>query len=321
MDLIEKSFNLLNEFPENIQEAYNLEVPLINNKEKIKKILIIGMGGCYVSGLILKDILNNKIKIPIEISAGSLKKEQIDKFTLIILVSYSGNTKEIIDSFYNLKKYKKNIFVISSGGKILKIISKSRAIKLPENKHQRFTLAYTCIPIIKFLERSGLISSYKKNIREIIKAIHKNKEQINKEARKIVLKIKEKIPLIYSCNSLYSVAYRFQTSIEEDAKVICHSNKITEIFHNELEALPDKRFFPILILDKKQIKPYQQQISFFKQHIGNYYEFGFEKYRLELRIFLLIYLIDFIGYHLFLFKELNKNLLHKTPLSDKIKSL
>lgn len=320
MAYVGDGINLIEDFSKNLKEANDIHVSLVKNKDKFEKAIIIGMGGCYCSGLILRDLFIDELKIPIDVYSEPILKNQVNSKTLIVLLSYSGNSKEIIESYSNLKKYKKNIIILSSGGNISKIAKKSLLIKLPKNKHQRFTFEYTTIPLIRLFEKLNLIPKFK-DLNKIIKIIDKNKEKINSESRRIVLKIREKIPLVYSTNRFYSLAYRFQTCIEEDTKTICHSNKITELFHNEIEALPDKRFFTIIILDKEELKKNQNQINFFKEYIKNYYEIGFNKYPRKIRIFLIVYLINLISYHLSLLKEIDKNLIHKTLISDKIKDI
>jgi hypothetical protein len=123
--------------------------------------------------------------------------------------------------------------------------------------------------------------------------------------------------LFYASNYFYPAAYRLQTSIEEDAKVICHANKITELFHNELEAFPNTKSFCLLLIDDKETKKFQKQIRYFRKLI-NYHEIKYKRFTKEERMFLIFYLVDFYGFYLSIIK---KTEMGKTPRSDWIKKL
>ncbi|MFZ5955714.1 MAG: SIS domain-containing protein [Nanoarchaeota archaeon] len=307
---MDEIYNLIGDFPNKIKNAYSTNVDL--RLKKFDKMIFFGMGGSYISSLVLKEFLNEKIFVEVNPS-----NFFVDSSTLFVLISYSGNTKEILVVLEKLKNRTRNILILSSGGELGKKAEKYDIdlIKIPCEIHQRFTFAYVFFPLLKLFEKSDLTESKLKCIWEILNAERKNIEKIT---RNLANKINDKNLLIYASPFFYPVAYRFQTAVEEDAKTICHSNKISELFHNELEALPDKRFFPILILDKKEMKNYDRQIQYFKKKLNSFYEFGFEKYSKEERIFLAFYFIDFFGYYL---SKIKKADMGQTPLSDKIKKL
>ncbi|MBD3252864.1 hypothetical protein GF386_03980, partial [Candidatus Pacearchaeota archaeon] len=183
--------------------------------------------------------------------------------------------------------------------------------------HPRFTFSYGFFPVIKFLEKNKIIENKEKIIDKTIKILKKYKWKIEKEARELAGKIKNKKLLFYATNYFYPSAYRFQTSLEEDAKVICHSNKITELFHNELEVFPDNKSFVILIIDNEEIKKFKKQVIYFKKLI-DYYEIKYKKFPREIRIFVIFYFVDFLGLYL---SKIKHTKMGETPLSDRIKKL
>ncbi len=292
---------LISDFPKRVKEAYELDVPKID--KSFNRVVVVGMGSCYISGLVLKGVLD----VPVDVYDGNVGI--IDENTLVILISYSGNTKEIINWFDKVKNHDK-LLVVSSGGKLLRLAKGKNVIKITENLHPRFTFCYTFFPVLNALGITSL-----KRIRNVLK---RNKKKIEDEAKIFSKKITNKIPLIYGSSYFYPAVYRLQTTIAEDGKIISHSNKITELFHNELEALPDKRFFPMLILDKAELKNYKKQIDYFKKRIKVFYEFGFNNYSREERMFLFFYFADYLGYYL---SKMKKFKMGETPLSDEIKKL
>jgi len=306
--------SLILNFPEKIREAYSGRVSKL---EKIfDNIVIVGMGGSYIAGLTFKAMYEDEIKMPIDVRHSI---SYANMHTLYVLISYSGNTKEVLNAFKKLNKvHSENILVISSGGKLMTEARKRKAeiIKVNKRIHQRFTFAECFFPLVKIFERSGYLKDKEEEVREIVKTLKKSTDKIDKGARILATKLKNEHPIFYASEYFFPVAYRFQTALEEDAKIVCHSNKITELFHNELEALPASYFFPVLIIDNKDSKNYKKQIKFFKKHIRFYTELGGEGYSREARMFLLFYFTDFLGYYL---SEMKMTSFGETPISDKIK--
>jgi len=307
-------YNLTKEFPEKIRSAYKIDVPRIN--QGVKRIVVVGMGGCYISGLILREFLKKELKIPIEVCQGFFSSDEND---LVILLSYSGNTREVLNAFKKTKN-KKDVLVLTSGGKLLESAKRngSYLIKVPLGIHQRFTIAECFFPLLKCLSKSGLIKNKDRIVEEIVKALKGNEKKLEADAKGLAIKLRSKIPLFYASEYFYPLAYRLQTALEEDAKIICHSNKIPELFHNELEALPSSHFFPVLIMEGEEIESFKKQVDFFKRQIKDFYEIDYRRYSREIRMFLIFYFADFLGFYL---SKLKNTEMGETPLSDKIKRL
>jgi len=206
-------YELVERFPEKIENSYYMKVPKVD--KNFDRIVFFGMGGNYIAGQVLKELLRNEI--PLEIFT---ENSDFDDKTLIILASYSGNTREVIDVFNKLKK-KDNVLVICSGGELLKKAEKKnvKLLRIPSNVHQRFTFAECFFPVLKFLEVSGLIKDKSKLVKKIIKDLTNEKDRIERDAINLAILLKNDIPLFYSSNFFYPVAYRMQTAIEEDVKI------------------------------------------------------------------------------------------------------
>ncbi len=309
-------YKILERFPEKIEKAYGIEMPKI--KMDFDRAVIIGMGGSYIAGLVFKSMFEEELGGPVEVT-NSIKF--VDKNSIYILISYSGNTKEVLVALDKLKKLnKEDIVVITSGGKLMSEAKKRKipVIEIEKNLHQRFTFAESFFPLIKVFEKCDYLYDKSKLVKKIVKILKKDRKKIEKGARELAEDIKDENPLFYASEYFYPVAYRLQTALEEDAKTICHSNKIPELFHNELEALPASYFYPILIIDNKETNQFNNQIKFFRKHIKFSTALGGEKYSKEERMFLLFYFADFLGYYL---SELKITDFGSTPLSDKIKKL
>ncbi len=304
-------YKLVEDFPNQVKYSYMLDVPKI--KKNFNRVVVFGMGGSYIGGMVFKELVKDELKIPFEVKNSI---DYVDDKTLIILSSYSGNTKEVLEVF---RKYpKKNMIVLSSGGKLIAGAKRLKVpfIKIKSGLHQRFTISYGIFPLLKCFEENGLVKRKKAIVEGIINTLKRNRTKLEQEAKILARKMNNKLPLFYSSASFDCLSYRFQTSIEEDAKVICHSNRIPELFHNELEAYTKKGNFPLLIIDKKDVIGFEKQINYFKSLTSSFYEFKFQNISKAERIFLGFYFVDFLGLYL---SKLKGTQMGETPLSDRIK--
>ncbi len=203
--------------------------------QKFNKILICGMGGSGISGDIvsvlypeLEIIVNKDYQIP----------EYIDKRTFAILVSYSGNTEETLSNYRHLKKNGNKIAVISSNGELLKREA-LLTIQIPRGFPPRGALGYLFTPIPLILYKAGLI---KKNPEQILKKtslfLKRQAKKLEQKARNLAGLISDKMPIIYADSNAFGVvAKRWQCQLNENAKMLCHTNIIPEMNHNEIVGL------------------------------------------------------------------------------------
>ena len=81
-----------------------------------------GMGGSAIAGLIMKDISPH---LEIIVERNYFPNAIIDEHTLLIICSYSGNTEESLSYYKHASSLTKNIFGITSGGKLLTLLKKA----------------------------------------------------------------------------------------------------------------------------------------------------------------------------------------------------
>ncbi len=223
----------LQSFPEQIKIALKTKKRI--SLQRTNKIVVIGMGGSGIVGSLLQDYLSDKLNIPIITAKTNLPK--IDSKTLVLVISYSGNTKETINLYKKAKKITKPI-IITSGGKLC--IEKD-AILVPKGFLPRLATPSLFFTILTILGKS-------KNIKL------KNPQKL---AKKIAKKLKNKIPIIYASEKFKSLAYKFQTDLNETAKVFAHSNFFPEINHNEIEANFPKNTKIFFLTDKDKPKSFK----------------------------------------------------------------
>jgi len=123
---------------------------------------------------------------------------------------------------------------VASGGKLLHKFIEQNApyIKLPPNLQPRASLGYQLVPILKVLHRLNLIPDVTSDVKKTIAALKNPKYE--ERAKALAGKLMGKIPLIYASDQFFSVAYRWKTQFNENAKIHAFAHYFPELNHNEM---------------------------------------------------------------------------------------
>lgn len=291
---------IIREFPKICKDTLRKEISLPKDYRDIEKILISGMGGSAIAGDIIHDWLEERLKIPLIVNRNYKPPAFIDNKTLMIAISYSGNTKETLEQIKIALRKKCKIVGISSDGKMAKIFEKRKIplIKVKEGIAPRAAIGYLLFSLINIFRTLGFVKLNKVSFPE-------NPE---KKAKKIAKKINNTIPIIYSIYP--SVARRFKCQLNENSKIQARFEILPEAAHNDIEAFPElnEKFSLIFLRDEKnEREEIKKAFEFLKQNANNANVveiFSKGKTKLE-RILYLIWVCDYISY--FLAKERKVN--------------
>lgn len=243
--------------PAQILEIVKKAKDLKGLRGNYNRVLICGMGGSGIGGEILSAIypeveiiVNRDYKIP----------DYIDRKTLAILVSYSGNTEETLRNYDILQKKDIHIAIISSDGELLKRKAFIK-IKIPPGLPPRGALGYLFTPLPFILYKAGIIKENPEKVLYNLAIFLKEKAgSIEKKGRVMAKNFGEKLPVIYANSYSFGVvANRWRCQMNENSKILCHTNIIPEMHHNEIVGLgrPEglHRFLIVIFLNDPDAHP------------------------------------------------------------------
>ncbi len=229
-----------------------------NQIKKIKNVdnvIVCGMGGSALPAELLKIISRNYLINPgtqIHIHRNYGLHRCASKTSLIVCISYSGNTEETLSAYFEAKKRGLQIISISSGGKLLKFSRKNGTpiAIVPPRISPRCALGYQFSVLIKILEELNLIKKIQKDILHSL--TRKKIEIIEKSGKKLSKKIINKIPIIYSSQSNKALSYVWKIKFNENSKIPAFCNYFPELNHNEMVGYTlAKDYFYFLFLNDK----------------------------------------------------------------------
>ncbi len=300
-----------------LQFQFKPVIENLNNFKGKNKFLIVGMGGSHLAADLLK-ITHPFLDLTI-ISDFNLPQLSDLLERKIILISYSGNTLETINALQKLERTKIKPLMISANGLLLARakINKYPYIELPEkNLPPRLAIGYLYLSLLKAINDEN---SLKKISGDLIKF---NFSKIQKRALTLSLKLKGKIPIIYSSFINYPLAYNFKIRFNETAKIPAFCHYLPEANHNEIQGFYrlKKIFYFLLLEDKtdskeliatfKTIKKFLKDKKFFVESLTLDEKDVFKK------IFSAIHLADLLSFYLAKIYKLDPL---STPFIDEIK--
>jgi len=257
---------VLDDFPNQVREAHKLGGE--TSFPGIKDIYYFGMGGSAIAGDLLRSLLYSS-PIPVTVIRDYELPKHVSDKSLLIFSSYSGNTEETLSCYKHAVRSFKNILSISSGGKLEEMAKMNRTqhILIKKGLQPRNALAYQFFPLLKVLEKSGIVAAMFEEVSDLIKSLDMIK--ISKMGVELSGKLKDKIPLIYASDRFSPVAYRWKTQLNENAKIMAFSHCFPELNHNELMGytLVKGDFYCIILKNDEDHRRIMKRMELTKQVI------------------------------------------------------
>ena len=243
---------LIEAFPNNIKEAIEIaEASILRQpKEEIRTIVMCGLGGSGIGAKMVANWLMNEIKVPITLINDYTLPAFVDKNTLVIGSSYSGNTEETTIAIDESKQRGCHIIGICSGGKLKDFCAENDfdCIIVPGGNPPRSALAYSLVQLLHIFAELGFVSH--ENKEKMLRAgqlIENETESIHNIARQMAKHLFGKVGIYYAETKYEGVIVRARQQFNENSKYLGWHHVIPEMNHNELVGWTggDNRFAPI----------------------------------------------------------------------------
>ncbi|ASS77256.1 bifunctional phosphoglucose/phosphomannose isomerase [Tumebacillus algifaecis] len=254
-------FGAIYRLPEQIEEAVSkMEYSIAQFKASlVRTIVITGLGGSAVGGDMLRSYAADKCPVPIFVNRGYTLPSYVGKDTLVIAVSYSGNTEETLSAYADAKRRGAQVVAVTSGG-----ILKKQAwadgyvvVTVPGGLQPRAAAGYLFIPQMLLLQKAGLLPDCGEEITETVRVLYEMRlrlaPQVKSEhnlAKRIASRLFGKIPLIHGATGLTeTIAYRWKTQLNENAQTVAFAHSYPELNHNEIVGFD----VPLELIEKIEI--------------------------------------------------------------------
>ncbi len=264
------------------REAMEQRVVNAVHYEGIDKLLVLGMGGSGIAGDLVALTSMECGSIPvIVVKDFCVPKNLVDDRTLVLAISYSGNTRETLLSLEQCLKKTSKAIAVSSGGLLEEYAARR---KIPFIKVRKGLAPRTALPALYAAAMKGLIEcgvnicDYNTLDKwfEVLK--HVRKAEFDAASLASFLR-KSKMPLIVASSRYAVLAIRIKNELNENAKMPAKVEIAPELFHNDIVGWERKLYNDRAIVIESDI-PYE--IEYLKLYTEILTEVGFEVEMLRL---------------------------------------
>jgi glucose/mannose-6-phosphate isomerase len=306
-DNLEKSdsngmHNVYDKWPHIARNAYDSDLESVDFKD-IDNVIFSGMGGSGAVGDLFSSILS-KSNIHTTVVKGYELPKTVDKNTLVVITSISGNTIEILTTLESAAKKDCNVIAFSSGGRMESFCTKNNVEfrKIPQIHSPRASFPSYVYSILKTLnsiipiKKQEIISSLEQ-LEHISKEISSENLSDTNSSLNLANWITG-IPVIYYPWGLQAAAIRFKNSLQENAKTHAIIEDVIESGHNGIVSWErPSDMVPIMIEGKDDhVKTKERWIilrQYFEENNIIYKEISSLDGSILSKIMSLIYLLDY----------------------------
>ena len=198
----------------------------IKFRHKFKNVVVFGMGGSAWPSDIMNCLLD--LKNPIIVNRTYDLPKWVDKQTLCIFSSYSGNTEEPISAYKQAIKKKLSCVAITSGGELKKLCEKNKTqiALIPSGFQPRMATGYMFSVLYSILNQNPTL----------LKPASLKPEKFESKGKQIAAKLYGKIPIIYTPDEFKILGYVWKIKFNENTKIPAFANYFSELNHNEMNG-------------------------------------------------------------------------------------
>ena len=230
----------------------------LNYGGTFRGVVISGMGGSGIAGDIVRDTLQDRLKIPIVVNKDLHLPPYVDDNYLVIAISYSGNTAETIRCYETCIDEGIPVITISTGGKLKELAERNGTphMTIPKATAPRYglpCLLYSCLRALgKALNMEDKVINEAENS---INYIRKGVEDYERKFKSLADKLANKFTMIYTPSPIASLGVRFKNDMNENAKQPVAVCTIPESEHNDLAIhIREIERLEILVVDAPSVR-------------------------------------------------------------------
>ena len=237
-----------------LDEAHLVKVP--REYAKATQVVVNGMGGSNLGVGLVRAALGDRLKLPMAITPGYQVPAHVDKNTLYLLSSYSGQTEEVLSVYQEVKMRGAKIMAICELGdsQLKRLMIKENLpgyMFKPENNpsgQPRLGLGYLVMGAAVLLAKAGLFSVKEKELEELVIKLEFNDQLLRplvpvkrNKAKQLALKLAGKLPVIVAAEFLAGNLNILRNQFNETSKNFAAFLELPDLNHFALESLANPK--------------------------------------------------------------------------------
>ncbi|MEM0482464.1 MAG: SIS domain-containing protein [Nitrososphaerota archaeon] len=213
-------------------------------------VVFYGLGGSGIVGHIVSTLFQQKSKTPLIAYTTASIPVWVGPNALVTLLSYSGETLEVLEAARRVLQNGAKAVAICSGGSLQRLALDEGipAVKVTEGLPPRMAVPEMVGAAVSILDRAGIVTGAEKELTYSVKSLERAKNTFSAQAelpdnsaKRAAIFLLDHLPHAVSESTLHPVALRLKNQLNENAKKPCVVIEVPEAMHNTLEAIPETR--------------------------------------------------------------------------------
>jgi glucose/mannose-6-phosphate isomerase len=209
----------------------------------ISRVIVAGMGGSALPADVVADIFSHDLRAPIHIARHYTVPWVIDRSTLLVVTSFSGNTEETLAAFDQATETDARIVAIAAGGELADRATAANCpfIRIPREREPpgfqpRCALGYFATYMTRLLETAGLLTTGAATLERLIPFLQTI--DVRGQAEETAQWLGQRVPIVYTDQThADSIARITKIKLNENSKRPAFYNVLPEANHNEMIGL------------------------------------------------------------------------------------
>lgn len=229
--------------PEQVRDAAAAAATVdgLPSADGLTSVLIMGMGGSGIGGDVTAAVAGPTSCLPIMVSKHYECPGFVGPGTLVVAISFSGNTEETLAALGGAVEAGAKVVVMASGGKLAALARDIGAPLVPVDGSipmPRAGIGAVSVPTLVLLERMGLLDGATGWIDAAVDQLQRRRDQLtaaDNPARTLARHLGRTLPIVYGGGAVgETAAWRWKGQFNENPKIASFANRIPELTHNEI---------------------------------------------------------------------------------------
>lgn len=255
------------DLPEHLRDAlWRVESANLAPQDSPGGLVVAGMGGSAIGGLLARAALGDRASRPIACARDYALPPWTTPDVTVLCNSYSGNTEETLAAYEAAGAVGARRIVCTTGGRLADAARGDGVpvIPLPGGYQPRVAVGYGLVVALEVAALAGVAEPVHTEIDVAAAHAVQLAEDWGPEAtedslaKRLARSLYDTVPQIIGAGLTTSIAYRWKTQFNENAKMPCFAAELPEFDHNEIvgfDGATGAGRFSAVLLDDSDLHP------------------------------------------------------------------
>ncbi len=265
--------DIIASLPEQLEAALRRSPGRGFDAGEAQRVFVVGMGGSAIAGDVFAAWVADRAKVPIQVVRDYRLPSYARPEDVLVAVSYSGNTQETLSAASQGMKLGCRMVAITSGGSLRELARKNGVpvVDVPAGLPPRGAFGHL-FGVLPAIGEAWVVGPLGAELEDAIAHLRRLRTRLRPEtgvrsnrAKSLAVRLRNTVPVLYAMAPFTPIAKRWQTQMNENAKMLAFSSALPEADHNELvgwsEDARARRHTPILLRDRDEPPEIRRQLD------------------------------------------------------------